>query len=74
MRRDALLTEAHAEGAGWVVGAERQYNAAVVISRGATCEADKVPALSAAAQSVAEQAAFLFDAGSRASKGLLCLC
>ena len=65
--------EAHAEGAAWVVCVERQYNAAVVISRGASCGAGEVGSLGAAAQYVAEQAGFRFDAGHRASRGLLFL-
>lgn len=73
VRRDALLTEADAEGAAWVVCVERQYNAAVVISRGAFCGADRETALAASAQSVAEQAGFRFDAASRASHRLLWL-
>ncbi len=70
--RDALLMNPDAEGDAWVIGAERQFNAAIVISRGTSC-VGRSPGMAAAAQFVGGQALFRFDAGTRATKGLLCL-
>lgn len=69
--RNALLEGCRAGGAAYVIGAKRQYNAAIVVSRGASSGAGMGSDLAAAAQHVAEQAGFRFDAGSRAARGLL---
>ena len=77
-RRRALLDDvsniALAPGAAFVIGADKQENAAVVVSRGLELSASYPSAmaeLALAADTIGRKASFRFEAGERASRGLL---
>ncbi len=63
-----------APGAAFIVGADKQFNAAVVVSRGLELSATYPSAmaeLALAADTIGRKAGFCFEAGERASRGLL---
>ena len=63
-----------APGAAFIVGADKQFNAAVVVSRGLELSAaypSAMAELALAADTVGRKAGFCFEAGERASRGLL---
>lgn len=76
--RRALLDDvtniALSPGAALVVGADKQFNAALVVSKGLDLSASYPSAmaeLALAADTIGQKASFCFEAGERASKGLL---
>lgn len=61
-------------GAAFVVGADKQFNAALVVSKGLDLSASYPSAmaeLALAADTIGRKASFCFEAGERASRGLL---
>ena len=77
-RRRALLDDvtniALSPGAAFVIGADKQFNAAVVVSRGlelSPAYQSGMAELALAADTIARKASFCFEAGERASRGLL---
>ena len=76
--RRALLDDvtniALSPGAALVVGADKQFNAALVVSKGLDLSASYPSAmaeLALAADTIGQKASFCFEAGERASRGLL---
>ena len=76
--RRALLDDvtniALSSGAAFVIGADKQFNAAVVVSRGLELSGSYqsgMAELALAADTIGRKASFCFEAGERASRGLL---
>ena len=76
--RRALLDDvtniALSPGAAFIIGADKQLNAAVVVSRGlelSPAYQSGMAELALAADTIARKASFCFEAGERASRGLL---
>ena len=74
MLLDDVTNISLAPGAAFVLGADKQFNAAVVVSRGLELSGaypSAMAELALAADTIGRRAGFCFEAGERASRGLL---